>query len=62
MTVATSGGRTIATLKDRSTNALYQAVEGDIVDGRYRVVKIGVESVVVSYVDGTGLRTLALGR
>ncbi len=34
--------------------------EGDIVDGRYRVLKIGVESVEVAYVDGRGRQTIRL--
>ncbi|HXW08507.1 MAG TPA: hypothetical protein VD833_24975 [Vicinamibacterales bacterium] len=34
--------------------------EGKIMDGRYRVVKIGVESVTIEYVNGTGRRTLPL--
>lgn len=53
--------RTMATLKDPASGALFHAFEGDIVDGRYRVVKVGEQSVVVSYVDGTGIRTLGLG-
>lgn len=61
LSVVTAGGPTLVTLKDPSTNVLYQAFEGDIVDGRYRVVKVGVQSVVVSYLDGSGMRTLALG-
>lgn len=61
MTVTEPGGPTLVTLKDSVTNALYQAREGDIVDGRYRVVKVGVTSVVVSYLDGSGIRTLPLG-
>jgi hypothetical protein len=61
LTVVQAGGRTLVTLKDPSTNTLYQAFEGDIVDGRYRVVKVGVQSVVVSYLDGSGIRTLPLG-
>lgn len=61
MTVAGEGARTLVTLKDAVTGALYQAYEGDIVDGRYRVVKVGVQSVVVSYLDGSGIRTLPLG-
>lgn len=61
MTVTSAGARTLVTLKDPATNALYQAYEGDIVDGRYRVVRVGVQSVVVSYLDGSGLRTLPLG-
>jgi hypothetical protein len=61
LSVVEAGGRTLVTLKNPSTNGLYQAFEGDIVDGRYRVVKVGVQSVVVSYLDGTGIRTLPLG-
>lgn len=61
LTVVQAGGRALVTLKDPSTNTLYQAFEGDIVDGRYRVVRVGVQSVVVSYLDGSGIRTLALG-
>jgi hypothetical protein len=61
MTVVATGGRTLVTLKDPTSNVLYQAFEGDIVDGRYRVVRVGVQSVVVSYLDGSGLRTLPLG-
>jgi hypothetical protein len=34
--------------------------EGDIVDGRYKIVSIGAESVVVSYADGRGTRRIAL--
>jgi hypothetical protein len=56
-----ASGRTLVTLKDPSANVLHQAYEGDIVDGRYRVVKVGVQSVVVSYLDGSGMRTLPLG-
>jgi len=51
----------VATLKDPATGALFQALEGQIVDGRYRLVRIGLESVVVSYVDGSGQRTIKLG-
>lgn len=61
LTVVQEGGRPLVTLKDPATNTLYQAFEGDIVDGRYRVVRVGVQSVVVSYLDGSGIRTLALG-
>jgi hypothetical protein len=53
--------RTMATLKDPASGALFHAFEGDIVDGRYRLVKVGTQSVVVSYVDGSGIRTLGLG-
>lgn len=61
MTVPVEGGRTMVTLRDPATNAVYLAYEGDVVDGRYRVVRVGVTSVVLSYVDGSGTRTIPLG-
>jgi hypothetical protein len=32
---------------------------GEIVDGRYRLVRVGMESVVIEHLDGTGRTTLA---
>ncbi len=61
MLVDPRNGRTMITLRDPSSGTLFQAFEGDVVDGRYRVVKIGVESAIVSYVDGSGTRTIPLG-
>lgn len=34
--------------------------EGDIIDGRYRLVKIGVESVQMEYADGRGRTTIRM--
>jgi hypothetical protein len=34
--------------------------EGDIIDGRYRLLKIGVESADVVYLDGRGRQTIRL--
>lgn len=34
--------------------------EGDIIDGRYRILSIGVESVEVAYADGRGRQTIKL--
>jgi hypothetical protein len=34
--------------------------EGDVIDGRYRIVRIGVESIVMEYVDGKGRQTIPL--
>lgn len=34
--------------------------DGDIIDGRYRIVKIGVESIEVTYVDGRGRQVIRL--
>jgi hypothetical protein len=49
-----------ATLRDTGTSTLVIGLEGQVLDGRYRLVKIGLESVIVSYLDGSGRRTLAL--
>jgi hypothetical protein len=38
-----------------------QAREGGIIDGRYRLVKIGVQSVIIEHLDGRGRTTLAQG-
>jgi hypothetical protein len=40
-------------------NVLYGR-EGDIVDGRYRIVEIGTESIVLTYVDGRGRQVVRL--
>ena len=37
---------------------VYNAREGEIVEGRWRIVKIGAESLVIERVDGTGRQTL----
>lgn len=36
------------------------AREGDLVDGRYRLVKVGLESIVMAYPDGRGQQTIRL--
>ena len=37
-----------------------QGKDGDIIDGRYRIVKIGTESVELTYVDGRGRQVIRL--
>ena len=34
--------------------------EGDVIDGRYRILKIGTESIELSYLDGRGRQTVRL--
>ena len=34
--------------------------EGDIIEGRYRIVRIGVESIELAWVDGRGQQTIRL--
>ena len=55
------GGQTkkIAVLSD-SAGHVFQGREGDIIEGRYRILKIGVESLDIAYVDGTGRRTVRM--
>jgi hypothetical protein len=45
-----------------ATGAMFQAVDGDIVDGRYRLVKVERTSAVVEFLDGTGRKTIYQGR
>jgi len=52
------GGRKVAILSDG--RAVMHAREGEIVDGRYRVVRIGVESIEMEYTDGRGRQVIRL--
>ncbi|MCC7007849.1 MAG: hypothetical protein IT184_03460 [Acidobacteria bacterium] len=61
MLVLPGGGRTMVTLRDPDTGASFRAFEGDVLDGRYRIVSVGSRSVTLSYIDGTGRRTISLG-
>jgi hypothetical protein len=54
----TRAKRKIAILTD-GRNTFYGA-EGDIIEGRYRIVQIGTESVELSYLDGSGRQRLRL--
>jgi len=35
--------------------------EGDAIEGRYRILRIGVESIEMAYLDGRGRQTIRLG-
>jgi hypothetical protein len=51
-------GLKVAAMSDcRST---YYGQEGAVIDGRYRLVRIGVESMVIEYADGRGRTTVRL--
>jgi hypothetical protein len=51
-------GFKVAAMSDcRST---FYGSEGQIIDGRYRLVRIGIESMVIEYVDGQGRTTVRL--
>jgi hypothetical protein len=51
-------GRPIAALTDGRD--VFYGREGDVVEGRYRIIKINVESIDISYVDGRGQRRIGL--
>jgi hypothetical protein len=54
-------GKKRAFLVDAS-GSMFQAVDGDIVDGRYRLVRVEKTSAIVEFYDGTGRKTIYLGR
>ena len=49
----------IAVLADNMGHLIY-AKEGETVEGRYKVWRIGVESIEMSYLDGRGRQTIRL--
>lgn len=48
----------VAVLSDG--RGVFYGAEGDIIEGRYRIVRIGVESIEMVYVDGRGSQTIRL--
>jgi hypothetical protein len=54
-----SDGTKWAALSDGKARVM-QGKEGDIIDGQYRLVKIGAESVEMTYVDGRGRQVIRL--
>jgi hypothetical protein len=54
-----SPGRKLAVLTD-GRNTPFYGREGDIIEGRYRIVRIGVESIELAHVDGRGQQTIRL--
>ncbi len=49
----------IAVLTD-GRGAPFYGREGEVVEGRYRILKIGVESIDIAYADGRGRQTIRL--
>lgn len=49
-------GRKVAILSD--ARGVYHGREGDVIEGRYRIERIGVESIELSYLDGRGRQTI----
>ena len=59
--VADPQGRLRAYLAYPKTGVTIEGIEGQIIDGQYRLLKVGTQSVVMSYLDGTGQRTITIG-
>jgi hypothetical protein len=51
------GGK-VAVLSDG--RSVFQGHEGDAIDGRFRIVRIGVESIEMAHLDGQGRQTIRL--
>ena len=49
----------IAALSDQAGH-VFQGTEGAIIEGRWKIWRIGTESLEISYLDGTGRRTIRL--
>ncbi len=57
-TIEAPGVGKLAALSDGKF--VYHGREGDMIEGRYRIVKIGVESIVMEHADGRGRQTIRL--
>ena len=57
--VLETGQGRVAVFRD-SGGDIVNGKEGDIIDGRYRLLKIGVESADLAYLDGRGRQTIRL--
>ena len=51
-------GGTVAVFSDGRD--VFYGREGDLIEGRYKILRIGVESVELSYVDGRGRQRIPL--
>jgi hypothetical protein len=56
--IVQGSGKPIAALSDGKD--VFYGREGDIIEGRYRIIKVNVESIDIAYVDGRGQRRLGL--
>jgi hypothetical protein len=51
-------GRLYAVLRD--DRGVYYGADGDVVEGRYRIIRVSADMVEVSYIDGRGRVTIPL--
>jgi hypothetical protein len=57
--VAEENGMPFAFFNDGRGN-VFQGKEGDIIEGRYKVLRVGTDSVELAYLDGRGRQTIRL--
>jgi hypothetical protein len=57
--ILTQGPEKVAVLLDPLGHQIY-AKEGETIEGRYKVWRIGVESIDISYLDGRGRKTIRM--
>jgi hypothetical protein len=55
----TIAGKRVAAFSDARGNT-FNGKEGDILEGRYRLLRIGPDSVDVAYVDGRGRQSIRM--
>ena len=58
--VEMANGLKVAVLSQGEGRAPMHGKEGDIIDGRYRILKIGAESIEMAHLDGRGRQTIRL--
>jgi hypothetical protein len=58
MNAPTQAGR-VAVLSDGRGN-VFNGREGDIIEGRYRLIRIGADSAELAYTDGRGRQVIRL--
>jgi hypothetical protein len=56
--IVQGAGRPLAALSDGRD--VFYGREGEVIEGRYKIIKINVESIDISYLDGRGQRRLSL--
>jgi hypothetical protein len=56
--IVQGSGKPVVALTDGRD--MFYGREGDVIEGRYRIVKVNVESIDIAYVDGRGQRRLSL--
>ena len=59
MGITVSRGQRVAHFTD-TRGAVFSGKEGDIIEGRYRILRVGMDSVELAYVDGRGRQTIRM--